>query len=52
MYDVLQSLTGLDFSQYDKVVVFSFIAFVCFLLFDVCYTLLLRFFDFLLGKRR
>lgn len=51
MYNILQDVTGLDFSQYDKVIVFMFVALVCFLLFDVCYTILLRFFDFVLGKR-
>lgn len=51
MYDLLQSFTGLNFAEYDPVLVFLFVALVTVLVFDVCYGLLRQFFHFLFGIR-
>lgn len=52
MYSVIESITGLTLSNYDKNLVFLAIMMITFLLFDTCYHLLVMFFEYLLGKRR
>lgn len=52
MFDILQSISGLNFQNYDKNLVFMFVAFVTFLVLDICYTILLKFVDKILNKRR
>lgn len=52
MYDIIEQITGLVLSDYDPTLVFMVTSLLTFIVFDTCYVLLCKFFDFLLGKRR
>lgn len=51
MYDFLQNFTGLNFTDYDPVIILMFIAIITIIIFNAFYEILAMFFHYLLNRR-
>lgn len=51
MYNFLQEFTGLNFADYDPIIILMFIAIVTIVIFNAFYELLAMLFNYLINRR-